>query len=208
MALAGELAADTLARVVDARPLDDTIRSGEIDVLEDAEPAVATAERQQAPYTVRVDDDDLAGSDVAHEICADDVERAGFRSQDPGLPEAAQHQRPHPQRVAHAYQFVLRQCRQRIGALDLSQRVGQPVDDGLLEARRDQVDDDLGVAGGLEQAAAAHKLAAQLIGVGQVAVVADGEPAELEISEQRLDVTQRHLAGRRIAHMADRGPSR
>ena len=47
--------------------------------------------------------------------------------------------------------------------------------------------------------------AAQLVGVCQIAVVADGEPAELEIGEQRLDVAQRHLAGRRVTHMADRG---
>ena len=67
------------------------------------------------------------------------------------------------------------------------------------------MDDDLGVAGRLEQAAAAHQLAAQLVGIGQVAVVADRQPAELEIGEERLDVAQRHLAGRRIAHMADRG---
>ena len=145
-------------------------------------------------------------ADVAHEIGADNVERAGFRGQDPGVAEPAQHQRPHAQRVAHADELVLRQRRQRIGALDLAQRVGQPVDDGFLEAGRDQVDDDLGVAGRLEQAAAMHQPAAQLIGVGQIAVVADGEPAELEIGEQRLHVAQRHLAGRRIAHMADRGP--
>ena len=56
----------------------------------------------------------------------------------------------------------------------------------------------------MEQAAAPHQLAAQLVGVGQIAVVADREPAELEIGEERLDVARRHLAGRRIAHMADR----
>ena len=142
--------------------------------------------------------------DVAHEIGADDVERAGLRGEDPGIAEPAEHQRPHAQRVAHADHPVLRQRDQRIGALDLAQRVDQPLDDGVLEARRDQVDDDLGVAGRLEQAAAPHQLPAQLVGIGQVAVVADGEAAELEIGEQRLDVAQRHLAGRRVAHMADR----
>ena len=128
MAFAGELAADALARLVDAGALDDAVGPGEIDVLEDAEPAVAAAERQQARDPVGADDDDLAGGDVAHEIGADDVERAGFRGQDPGLAEPAQHQRPHAQRVAHADHLVLRQRRQRIGALDLAQRVDQPVD--------------------------------------------------------------------------------
>ncbi len=67
------------------------------------------------------------------------------------------------------------------------------------------MDDDLGVAGRLEEAAAPHQLAAQPIGVGQVAVVADRQPAELEIGEERLHVAQHDLAGRRIADMADRG---
>ena len=67
------------------------------------------------------------------------------------------------------------------------------------------MNDDLGVAGRLEQAAATHELSAQLIGVCQIAVVADREPAELEIGEKRLYVAQRDLAGCRIANMADRG---
>ena len=34
--------------------------------------------------------------------------------------------------------------------------------------------------------------------------MADRQPAELEIGEQRLDVALRHFARRRVAHMADR----
>ena len=49
------------------------------------------------------------------------------------------------------------------------------------------------------------KLAAQRQAVGQVAVVADGEAAALELGEQRLDVAQDGLAGGGIAHMADGG---
>ncbi len=67
------------------------------------------------------------------------------------------------------------------------------------------MDDHLGVARRLEQAAAAHELPAHVIGIGEIAVVADGEPAELEIGEQRLHVADRHLAGGGIAHMADGG---
>ena len=89
-------------------------------------------------------------------------------------------ERPHAERIAHADDAFLRQRDQRIGALDLAQRVDQPLHDGVLEAGRDQVDDDLGVAGRLEQAAAAHELAAQLIGIGEIAVVADRQAAELE----------------------------
>ena len=78
----------------------------------------------------RADDHDLAGLDVAHELGADDVERAGLGGEDPGVVEPAEHQRPHAERVAHADHRVLRQRHQRIGALDLLQRVDQPVDDG------------------------------------------------------------------------------
>ena len=46
--------------------------------------------------------------------------------------------------------------------------------------------------------------AAQREAVGQVAVVADGEAAAVELGEQRLDVAQDGLAGGRVAHVADR----
>src|SRR4029077_4016753 len=49
---------------------------------------------------------------------------------------------------------------------------------------------------------------AQWGGMGQVAVVASRQPAELEIGKQRLDVAQRYLARCRIAHMADRHRTR
>src|SRR5205807_1704048 len=68
-----------------------------------------------------------------------------------------------------------------------------------------KVDDDLGVAGRLKQAATTHQLSAQLIGIGQIAVMADGKPAKLEIGKKWLHVAQRDLTGRRIADMADGG---
>ena len=57
-------------------------------------------------------------------------------------------------------------------------------------------------------AAAAHQRLADGERVGQIAVVRDGEPAELEIGEQRLDVAQHRLAGRRVADMTDRDRAR
>ena len=56
-------------------------------------------------------------------------------------------ERPHAQRVAQPDHRILRQGDQRIGPLDLTQRIGEALDDGVLEARRDQVNDDFGVAG-------------------------------------------------------------
>ena len=65
--------------------------------------------------------------------------------------------------------------------------------------------DHLGVGGRLHHGAVAHQLAAQRQAVGEIAVVADGEAAGIELGEQRLHVAQDGLAGGRIAHMADGG---
>src|SRR5580704_2524344 len=205
MAFAGELSADPFARLINAGPLDDAVWPGEVDVLEHAEAALEVLERHHAAHPARADDDNFPGFDVALEPGADDVERAGFRSQDPGLAEPPEDQRPHAERIAHPDHLVLRESNEGIGALDLPQRIGQPIHDGVLEARRDQMNDHLSVARRLEQAAAAHQLAPELIGIRQIAVVADGEPAEFEIGKQRLHVAQRDLTGRSIAYMADCG---
>ena len=165
------------------------------------------AERLDAVHALVVDDDDLARLDVAHEVGADDVERAGLAGQHPAAgaldADAAEDQRPHAQRVAHAHQRLVRQRDQRIGADHLLQRVDQPVDHGGIEADGDQVDEHLAVGGGLEQAAAADQGAAQHMGVGQVAVMRHGEAAELEIGVERLHVAQDGVAGGGVAVVAD-----
>src|SRR5262249_18257678 len=102
VALPRELHADALARLVDARPFDDAVGPREIDVLEDAEPAVALPKRHNAANPSRPDDDDLPGFDVALEFGADDVERAALGSEDPGIAKPAEDQRPHAERIAHA----------------------------------------------------------------------------------------------------------
>ena len=55
---------------------------------------------------VFVGDHDLTGLDIAHELGADDVQRAGFRRDDPGVAEPAEDQRAHAQRVARADEFA------------------------------------------------------------------------------------------------------
>src|SRR5581483_12480241 len=107
--LAGELAADLFARLVDALALHHAVGAGEINVLEYAEPPRHRLERFQAAQAAGADDDDLAGLDVAHELGPDDVEPASLRRQDPRVAEAADHQRPHAERVAQPDQRLLRQ---------------------------------------------------------------------------------------------------
>ena len=56
---------------------------------------------------VLVDDDDLARLDVADELGVDQIQRAGFAGEHPGVAQFADAQRPEPVRIAHADQFVL-----------------------------------------------------------------------------------------------------
>ena len=67
------------------------------------------------------------------------------------------------------------------------------------------MDDDLGVAGRLEDRPAPVERAPELQRIGQIAVVGDCEPAFGELGEQWLDVPQARFARSRIAHVADAG---
>ena len=103
-----------------------------------------------------------------------------------------------------ADQLLVGQRDERIGALDLGQGLDETVDDlGPARARGEQ-QHDFRIAGRLADRAAANELAAQRQPVGQIAVMGDREAAGLEFGEQRLDVAQYRLAGRRVAHVADR----
>ncbi len=68
---------------------------------------------------------------------------------------------------------------------------------------RHQVQDHLGVAGRLHHGAFVHQLPAQRDAVGEIAVMADGEAAALQLREQRLHVAQDRFAGGGIAGVAD-----
>ena len=66
-----------------------------------------------------------------------------------------------------------------------------------------EVDDDLGVHGGLEDGALLLQAAANLPGVGQGAVVADGDHQTAVLHHEGLGVDEHGGAGGGIAHVAD-----
>ncbi len=68
---------------------------------------------------------------------------------------------------------------------------------------RDQMQDHLGVGGGLHHRAVADQFAPQRQAVGEVAVMGDGEAAGIQFSEQRLHVTQDGAASGGITDVAD-----
>ena len=65
------------------------------------------------PQPAVADDQHFARLDVAHVGRADQIERAGFRTDDPGAIELAERQRTEAVRIARGNQPVLRQQRQR-----------------------------------------------------------------------------------------------
>ena len=201
---ARQFSADALARLIHGRSFDEAVRPGEVDVLEDAEPLRRPRKGADAGHAGAVEHHHLAGFDIAQEVGADDVEGTGFRGQDMALAEPAEHERADAERVANPDDALVGQRDEGVGAFGLAQGIDHPIDDVAAPAHRHQVDEHFGIGGRLEDRAAANELLAELAGVGEIAVVADRQTAELKIGKQRLNVAQPRPPGRRIPVMADR----
>ena len=93
---------------------------------------------------------------------------------------------------------------QGVGALDALQRVEDLVFDLPRLGAGDEVHQHLAVRGGLEDRALVHEIGAQLDGVGEVAVVAEGQRALAVAREDRLGVGEDRAAGGGVAGVADR----
>jgi len=154
--------------------------------------------------TLFVEHDDFARFDVTDEFRADDIERAGLRGQDRATVEFAQDQRTDAKRIAGADQLLVGQRHQRIGAFEGAQRLDEAVDKAAAAGLRHQMQDHFGVGGGLHHGAAAHQFAAQGQAVGEIAVMADGKAAGVELGKQRLHIAQDGCACRGVADMTDR----
>ena len=83
------------------------------------------------------------------------------------------------------------------------ERVGDGVDQRAGAGVRDELDDDLGVGGGLEVSAIALQARAQVAEVDQVAVVSDGDEALGGVDADGLGVEQGRVAGGGVARVAD-----
>ena len=143
------------------------------------------------------------GSTSRTKLGVDEVQGAGFARQHPGAVNSAQAQRAEAVRVAHADQLVLGHDDQRIGALDATKGLQEVVALAARGRLGQEVQDDLAVHRGLEDRAFGLQLLAKLGGVGQVAVVGDGDLAAGAIHRERLGVAQVRGAGRGIARVAD-----
>ena len=146
-------------------------------MFEDAWPGRHRLERVDAANAVVVDDDQLAGLDVALVGRADDVQGHAFGGEDHRLAQAAHDQRADAERVPASNHALTRQADERISALDLLERIDEPIEQRAIARFGDEVDNHLGIAGGLEDRSIAHQPLAQRHRVGDVAIMGDGEAA-------------------------------
>ena len=202
--LGGEDSAEVGAHLVDAAAEHVAVGPGEIDVLEYAVRQLRRRIGPDRPQATVADDQQLAGLDVPNVGGADQIQRAGLGADDPGVAELAERKRTEAVGIAGRNQPVLGQQHHRKRAADLRDRLDQRVFDGRRLRARIQVEDDLGIAGGLEDRTGAHQLVTQLARVDQVAIVGDGNLPVAAVDEEWLRVFDRAVAGRGIARVADR----
>ena len=142
--LAREQAAQHFAAAVDGAAKDQAIGARKIDVLENAVLVAASAGAKWIDSTPLLEmRTHLAGLDFANVFRADQIERAGFRSDHPGVAESAEAERAEAARIANGVKLVARENQQRVGAFDLIEGVGERALQIVGGAARDQVHDRL-----------------------------------------------------------------
>ena len=204
--LLGEAPAERFADFVHALAIEARVGAGEVDVLEDAVLRRSGLGEAAAPHAGAVDDEHLAGLDVADVLGADEIERGGLARDDVRVLVArqdAQTKRADAAGIAHDDDRVFVHEEERIGALHAAQRVGDAVFDRDFVALRDEVDEHFGIARRLEDRAGLLELGAELVGVREVAVVADRERAPRVVDREGLGVAQVRAASGRVTDVAD-----
>ena len=161
-------------------------------------------ERVERAQPAFIDDDHLAGIDLANIFGAHQVERTGLRRHDRRAVQIAEHQRPKALRIAHRDHRIFGQHHQRIRAAHLRQRLGNPLGQRGCVRRRDQMNHHLTVRRRLEDRAGGLEPFAQLGEIYEITVVRQRQTAARILDHQRLAVADRRRAGRRVAVMPDR----
>src|SRR5215472_3680586 len=205
---AGEQAAKHFAALVDGPAKNNAVGPREVDVFENALLMRLFGREVDGLDAAFGDAQHFAGRDFADVLRVEQIKRASFAGDEPGgvaaggreLPED---QRPEAAGVAHGVKLVGRQHEKRVRAFELIQRVAERA--GKIAGLRacEEMHDDFGVAVGLEDGAAMLEFAAPLGGVGEVAVMAEGDFALVAIDHDRLRVEQGFVAGGGVARMAD-----
>ena len=180
------------------------VRPREIDQLEDALAAALRRQLLHGAHARGIGHHHLAGLDLPLELRLDQVERAGLAGEHRGTAQLAHHQRPEAERVAHGDDRVRGEEQERVGAAHLREGLLDALSRGALALAGDEVQEQLGIGGALEDRALRLQGGAQLLRVDEVAVVRHRDRPGRALEHERLGVLDERLAGRGIARVADR----
>src|SRR5260221_2944595 len=203
----GEEASEHFAAVGDRAGGDDAIWAREIDVLENA--VLVRLRRGGANgFDARAGDaDHFAGFDFADIGGVEKIEGACFGGDDPGVGaigrrKFAEDERAEAAGIADCVEFVLGEDKERVGTFDLIESVAERAGEIASLRASDEVNDDFGVTVGLKDGTAMLELAAPVGGVGEIAVVSDGDFAFVAIDHDGLGVEDGFIAGGGVAGVA------
>ena len=188
--------------------LDDAVRAGEVDELEHAHLGVRAAAviLDAAQFAgLGIHHYDLAGLHIPQQGGTGGIQCAALAGKDVAAAgQGADAQGTVAPGVAHRDELGGRHDHKAVCALQHVHGLA----DGSLDAAHaqtvagDEVADDLGIRGAVEDGALVFQLAAQLHGVGQVAVVAQRHGAAAMPDDHGLGVGADAGAGGGVAHMA------
>ena len=209
-------------RLVQVAALHVGVRTGEVDELEDAQGRRRRRVADRDRLAAGLQDHDLAGLHVAHELGAHDVERRGLRGEDPaarvvapesrgiaaGEREPAEDERPEPVRVPDADDALLVEHDEAEGPAHPGQDAPQGVHRVLCRLVGEERGQELRVGAGGEAAAPPEQLLQQLAGVDEVPVVPDGERPARPQAQRGLGVLPDRRARGRVPAMRHREVAR
>ena len=207
-ALARQQPSQILARFFHGAAEDNRIRAREINVFEDALRARLGWCVVLASDAFGADNHHFPRFHIVQIDGADEVKGAGLRGEHGAFTATGNFHFTHGQRaeavrIARHDDAVLGQKYQGKRAFQLQQRIAQGTRQRALRGMRHQVQHHFRIAIRLKDRAAPFQIFAQFGGVGDVAIVGDGDLALVARHRKRLRVQQHRIAGRGIARVAD-----
>ena len=181
-------------------------RIGNVDVLEDTlrGSAFGRLGEELRRHAGVIDGHDLPRQDIANILCVNNVERASFRSHDPGAGvELPQAQWPEAARITYGDHLAVQKQQQTVSALQMAQHVREGIGLGHVRRLGQQVRDDFRIAGRQEDVSMLLIIVSQPCGIDDVAVMRDGHLPAGVVEEQRLGIGVGAGSRRRIAHVSD-----
>ncbi len=183
-------AADRHARHVNALSEHMTVRTREIDLLEDALPVAVDRHigETQAFHPVLVQLDQLAGVDIARKLRADLLQRARFTGHHMALAQTSQRKRTDSPRIARGVHATRTRDHKGKRAAEFSQRHPDAVALSEIGGVCKLVQQNLAVGRGLEDRALLLITVSQFARVDQIAVMSDRPHPVTAFSQKRLHV--------------------